>query len=583
MATAVEPERMPSAARWDWRLWGLVAIALVAYAPLLFRFFAWQWLRPEYQAFPLVLGAVAFFLFDRWNDAPPVDKPVAGSRWVAMVLAGVAWLLLAAAIVLYSPWLATTSMIVLVAAVVVLLRRERQVSGAWGAWALLWLILPLPLNLDRQLIAWLQLKSSWISSQILDALGVLHVMRGNVLQLPDRELFVDEACSGIVSLISIVTCIALWGVWQRRGGVHLLVLVVFGVIWVALMNAVRITTIAAAWQWWQLDLSEGMPHTALGLVLFAISAGVVYCLDGWTLELLAPVHADWREHDESSEHPGLRLMQWWDRLIASRTDDEEQLEDAWENPVVEAKSGGVAPGALPIRSARKSPWPGLIFATAWIGLIALQGINWKGPQKALGPIMSTPQRALALNGSFNPAPQMEEFVQAGFSVQKRETGSLWGEHSSIWTFRDGEGREYTLSLDFPFGPDWHDLAVCYRGTGWGIDRRQVDDPFRSVDSSDPGWKMSQMWMRRVEDDECGFVSFVGFGLDGVPVDTPDQTFWGEVFARVRRIGNSEGIGAYYQLQVVCFAEGDQVSADQVELANRLLHTARYRLMEHLRE
>jgi hypothetical protein len=75
-------------------------------------------------------------------------------------LAGLAWAALLLAAAMYNPWLAAFSFNVLMAAVAVVVARRRSVLYLWGLWAMLWIMLPLPLGLDQELISSLQLLSS---------------------------------------------------------------------------------------------------------------------------------------------------------------------------------------------------------------------------------------------------------------------------------------------------------------------------------------------------------------------------------------------------------------------------------------
>ena len=81
--------------------------------------------------------------------------------------------------------------------------------------------------------------------------------------LPSKQLFVDEACSGIVSVISIVACAAIFGVWRRRRALHTILMMAAAAGWAMLLNVVRITSIALAEVWYKLDWTEGTPHTLI--------------------------------------------------------------------------------------------------------------------------------------------------------------------------------------------------------------------------------------------------------------------------------------------------------------------------------
>ena len=141
----------------------------------------------------------------------------------------------------------------------------------WGVWLLPWLVVPLPFGRDQMLITMLQRGSSQVSSIVLDWFRVPHLMEGNTLILPDKQFFVDEACSGIVSVMSIIACAVIYGVWRNRPPLHLVLLASAGVGWATLMNVVRISVIAIAYHWSGVDWSSGTPHEILGLLIFLIT------------------------------------------------------------------------------------------------------------------------------------------------------------------------------------------------------------------------------------------------------------------------------------------------------------------------
>ena len=66
----------------------------------------------------------------------------------------------------------------------------------------------------------------------------------------------DEACSGIVSLMSIVAVGAIYCVWRRYSLLRTVCLLVVGIGWAFVSNVFRILVIAVADSWYGLDLAE---------------------------------------------------------------------------------------------------------------------------------------------------------------------------------------------------------------------------------------------------------------------------------------------------------------------------------------
>src|SRR5262245_8346023 len=96
----------------------IIAVLGVAYGPLLVEHFRNLWLKSHYQYYPFALAAFAVLLALRLQEATPRTESNGLLNSAAVVALGsVSWLLLAAAYVGYSPWLAAISAAMLVAAV----------------------------------------------------------------------------------------------------------------------------------------------------------------------------------------------------------------------------------------------------------------------------------------------------------------------------------------------------------------------------------------------------------------------------------------------------------------------------------
>ena len=225
-----------------------------------------MWSQSHYQYFPFVVAAVAWFLWSRWKQGVGTVGPRAGAAWGAEVaVAAVSLGTLGLGVLLYNPWLSACSAILSVAVGFLMLSRLRRIRGQWGIWCLLWLCVPLPLGFGSGLTASLQLTSSRLSSELLDLIGVNHLMSVTCCNYR-QQLFVDEACSGIVSVLAVVACAAMFAVWASRPLLHALMLIVSGIGWAVVMNVVRICTIAFALDRFEIDLSHGTPHEVLGPV-----------------------------------------------------------------------------------------------------------------------------------------------------------------------------------------------------------------------------------------------------------------------------------------------------------------------------
>ena len=147
------------------------------------------------------------------------------------------------------------------------------------AWAFLGLAVGLPLNVDQELISRLQAMTSRIGSLALDTLGIFHVMEGNVVRVSGREFGVEEACSGIYSLFSIIFCTLFFVFWARRPPVRAIVTMVAAACWVLAGNIVRVVAVVYLETRWGVDVSSGWRHDLLSLVVFGATLLLVASTD----------------------------------------------------------------------------------------------------------------------------------------------------------------------------------------------------------------------------------------------------------------------------------------------------------------
>ncbi|MEZ6131870.1 MAG: exosortase/archaeosortase family protein [Planctomycetaceae bacterium] len=231
--------------------------ALLAYGSLLWEHGCHLWSRDHFQFFPVYVVTVVLLTAKNVREA---DFPQAGTWRVEPATCGIALLALVGSMWFWSPWLGAVSLLLLGNSLL------NHFPDARRFWRLLVILIPLPLGLDEQLVHKLQLMSSVRASSLLDFLNVPHLMRGNVLELSEKRLFVEEACSGISSVYLLMAATLLFVALFEVRLIRSVPLQVSVVWWALIGNVCRIVAIAVAHAWRQVDLTTGWPHEVLGIV-----------------------------------------------------------------------------------------------------------------------------------------------------------------------------------------------------------------------------------------------------------------------------------------------------------------------------
>jgi exosortase len=563
---------------------------------MLARYFTQQWERPHgaYQYFPFVIGAFLWLLWRNSRQAEPrAESATAGRRMAVIGLAIVAWVLLALSYLSESPFLSVLSAILLVGAALVQIDARWRVPYLWGIWALLWLVLRPPFNYDDYLIIELQHLSSRLSSMYLDFAGALHLMDGNKLRLPAKEFFVDEACSGIVSLLSIIACSAIYGVWRNRPPLHVVLLALAGVGWAMLMNVVRITTIALAFDRWGVDWSSGTSHEILGLVIFTFVFLALVSTDYLLLALLAPINAPGGESVGQPIQIGRKVVAFWDWLArwgapvaaaaeaVSKPSAEkgtapfflEDSEKLGQPPTVLKRLADSQEANSAPRARDVSPCFALGLAPfmAFGALAALQlTVPFLFQTTAVASTQSL-ERAVTLNADALPA-SLAGLQRAGFSEKERTRDDIFGQYSRTYMFQDEQGARYSLSCDFPFGPNWHDLTVCYRGIGWELRAMRI---CAGPGTNETPWNYLACEFSK-SDGSAGWLVYSVFDEFSERTNPPERSFLKDIWRSLERKHRNAQRTRLFQVQVWTEASGT-VRPAQREAAEKLLLDARERI------
>jgi exosortase len=193
--------------------------------------------------------------------------PLAPTWWGLPILL-FAMLLLVAGSLGSELFLARTSLLFLIASLVVLFAGWEYFRCALFPWAFLFLMFPIPAILFNQITLPLQALASGIAAFLLPLAGVPVMREGNIIHLPKMSLEVAEACSGIRSLLSLVTLATIYG-YFRESRTMLRVAIIFASVPIAILaNSFRILGTGVLVQYWNPDLAEGFFHSLSGVFIF---------------------------------------------------------------------------------------------------------------------------------------------------------------------------------------------------------------------------------------------------------------------------------------------------------------------------
>lgn len=426
-------------------------------------------------------------------------NPAAGTgrREPGAAIAAFALLMQAFAVAVFSPLASMVSFMFVLLGGLWAIGGPKIVVRLLPVWLLLWLMIPLPFNLDIKLVTSLQTLTAEWGSRLLDFFHVMHLRDGNYFSIDSKdpelaELFVEEGCSGVRSLFAAVAVVVFYVLWMGHPVVRAVLLVACSVGWVLVANALRVVTITICASFGH-NLTKGFSHTMLGVAIFVVTMALVLSTDRLLMFFMPP-----------------RGRRWQDDQPAADLD-------------VPLPNG--QRGAFGIWAPLGVCYMLLILGQAYL--------LW--PSQAVAAAASAEQEIEQRAFANPPTPP----VEANWIAREAASTSrprFDAKKSWYWPFEMRTSREQAASaiaaVDFPFS-DWHDLRVCYRGTGWTEDGETV---YHDAESPDDIPYVEVHWKKSETD--YGYLLFYLFDQQGNPLERRTYTVGENFMSRVSKIGEN---------------------------------------------
>ena len=162
----------------------------------------------------------------------------------------------------------------------------------------LFLMIPLPQSLVNVVAFPLQLIAADFAVEALYWIGIPALREGNIIHLANTPLFVAEACSGLRSLMALITLGVVFAYFFRQSAIERVIIVASTVPIAILVNAFRVALTGVLTHHYGEKAAGGWIHETQGLFTFSI-AFVLLLLEARLLQWVLP--DSWRGSDPDEE------------------------------------------------------------------------------------------------------------------------------------------------------------------------------------------------------------------------------------------------------------------------------------------
>lgn len=153
--------------------------------------------------------------------------------------------------------------------------------------AFLFLMVPLPQSLVNVVAFPLQLTAADWAVQLLYFLRIPALREGNIIHLPETQLFVAEACSGLRSLMALITLAIVFAYFFRRSWIQRVVIVASAIPIAIVVNALRVAATGILTYHFGQKAAEGVIHELQGMITFG-GAFLLLLAEAWLLSKIWP-------------------------------------------------------------------------------------------------------------------------------------------------------------------------------------------------------------------------------------------------------------------------------------------------------
>ena len=261
----------------QWQAAALLLLIAWLYAAILARLFT-QWINDPNFSHGIFVPAFAAFVLWRNRSELKAIEPV--PSWTGLPLIVAALVTLTLGVLGAELFLSRVSLLLLLAGLIILFRGWLFFRAVLFPWAILILMIPIPTIILQRFTFPLQMLASKVAATLLSLTGVPVLREGNIIVLSVMPLEVAEACSGIRSLLSLLTLAIIYGYLMDHRKWVRVVLAVSAVPIAVAANSFRIVGTGLLVQYWDPEKAEGFFHSFSGWLIFVVSLIMLFALHG---------------------------------------------------------------------------------------------------------------------------------------------------------------------------------------------------------------------------------------------------------------------------------------------------------------
>lgn len=251
-----------------------LVLALLAYIPTI-NWMIGRWNEKEsYYSHGFLVPLIAIFIIWQRRDALSKIKITGNMLGLWIVAACLLIHIVCAALRIY--FVSGFTMVALIYAMVLFLFGREMIRELTFPILFLFAMVPLPLALIGTLTVKLKLLATQLSVFLLNSIGFRCIQDGSFIRMPSSFLEVAAPCSGLRSIISLLTLGLLFAYFSKTSFLKKSILFLSSIPIAIATNVMRITLVAIVNDLYGAKVALGFFHDLTGYLVFIVAFGLLY-------------------------------------------------------------------------------------------------------------------------------------------------------------------------------------------------------------------------------------------------------------------------------------------------------------------
>ncbi len=254
----------------------LLAIVLfaMAYVPTI----VWMWdrwfARDSYYSHGILIPFVTVFLIWQKKDVLSSMEKVRSKWGVALIAIGMLLHIFASLMRVY--FISGFSMLIVLIGLILFFYGAAVFKKILFPVLFLVFMIPVPLVIITNVSFQMKIFAAKIAVAILNGAGIPALREGSLIRMQKAHVMVDDVCSGLRSLISLMALGSIFAYWMKSSLLKKYILFLTTIPIAVATNVARIIFLSVIAEVWGPQYADGLVHDISGFLVFALAFVLLY-------------------------------------------------------------------------------------------------------------------------------------------------------------------------------------------------------------------------------------------------------------------------------------------------------------------